>query len=307
MALERVLGRQVRTMARRPNSYCSSFDIEDIEVTGDDGSPLRLVFKDLAAAALTPQARGAKPPALLDACREIEAYLEVLPPAAVEVAHCYGAVTEPSIGRYWLFLEAVDGVPLWQVSGRSAWEEAAMWLAHLHAGEAPAAHRHLVRYDDAYFGRWIDRAVAFAPAGSLDAVAAGWTRVVEQLTAWPHTLVHGEYYPSNVLVRRRMAAPRVVPVDWEMAGVGPGLLDLAALSSGGWTRAEQERLALVYLESLPAAGRPSADALLQALAYFRLYIAVQWVGWSQDWSPPPEHAHDWLSEALSLAEELGFR
>ncbi len=43
---------------------------------------------------------------------------------------------------------------------------------------------------------------------------------------------------------------------------------------------------------------------IASFMYFRLYIAVQWLGWSRDWSPPAEHAHDWLSEALSLAEEL---
>jgi thiamine kinase-like enzyme len=28
---------------------------------------------------------------------------------------------------------------------------------------------------------------------------------------------------------------RVCPVDWEMAAVGPGLIDLAALTAGWWT------------------------------------------------------------------------
>ena len=304
--LESVLSRRLQTIARRPNAYCSSFAIEDVEVTGDDHPPLRLIFKDLAVSALTPEGRGAKPAALLDPGREIEAYLDVLLPAGVDVPHCYGAVAEPGIGRYWLFLEAVDGAPLWQTNERGAWEDAARWLAGLHARGAPAVHRHLIRYDAPYFRRWIDRAVTFAPEGSLDPVAAGWNRVEEQLSAWPDAFVHGEFYPSNVLVRRETGKPRVVPVDWEMAGIGPGLLDLAALTSGGWTAAERERLALVYLESLPAAARPGADVLLRALPYFRLFVAVQWVGWSRDWSPPAEHAHDWLAEALLLSDELGF-
>jgi hypothetical protein len=33
---------------------------------------------------------------------------------------------------------------------------------------------------------------------------------------------------------------------------------------------------------------------------------VQWLGWSPDWSPPAEHAHDWLGEALHLADKLGL-
>lgn len=305
--LERLLRRQVRTMARRPNPYCSSFAIEDLDLTFHDGRPLSLVFKDVATSALTTEAGGGKPAALLDPEREIEAYREVLGPARLGVPACYGVVAEPGIGRYWLFLEAIDGVPLWQLSDRGAWHGAARWLADLHGRGAPPRQGHFLRYDSRHFRGWIDRAVAFAPEGSLDAVAAGWDRVVDRISAWPRTFVHGDFYPSNVLVRRGMTGAGVVPVDWDMAGVGPGLLDLAALSSGGWTEVERERLALVYLDALPAAGRPSANVLLEALTYFRLYVAVQWLGWSEEWAPPAEHAHDWLNEALSLAEELGFQ
>jgi hypothetical protein len=33
-------------------------------------------------------------------------------------------------------------------------------------------------------------------------------------------------------------------------------------------------------------------------------IAVQWLGWSSEWSAPAEHANDWLSDATALAREL---
>ena len=303
--LESALGCRVQRISRRPIGYRSSHAIEDIDLILEDGPTLPVVFKDVARSALTPAARGAKPAGLLDPAREIEAYLDVLGPAGIDVPACYGAVAEPDRGRYWLFLESVDGAPLWQ-SEPGAWEEAAMWLADLHGRGPPTRHNHLIRYDATYFRGWIDRAVAFAPKGSLDSVQAAWTRVVEQLLAWPPTFVHGEFYPSNVLVRSGPARPRIAPIDWEMAGVGPGLVDLAALSSGGWTAAERERLALAYHGALPDRDRPQPGELLHALAYFRLYIAVQWLGWSQDWSPPAEHAHDWLSEAVALAEELGL-
>jgi aminoglycoside phosphotransferase (APT) family kinase protein len=303
-ALQYVLGRQVRAIARRSNVYRSSFAIEDLEVFFEDGPPLALVFKDLAVTALTPETAKAKPVALLDPAREIEAYLEVLRPTGMEVPDCYGAVIEPCIDRYWLFLEVIDGVPLWQVGDLDAWDRAARWLAGLHGHGAPDRQGRLIRYDAAYFRGWLERAVALTPEGSLNGIAARWDQVVERLSAWPRTLVHGEFYPSNVLIRHGPAS--VVPVDWEMAGVGPGVLDVAALVSGGWSPAERERLALVYRDSLPRRGRPAADDLLDALTHCRLYVAVQWLGWSENWSPPVEHAHDWLAEALALAEELGF-
>ena len=45
--------------------------------------------------------------------------------------------------------------------------------------------------------------------------------------------------------------------------------------------------------------RRLAETLSADLARCRLHLALQWLGWSPDWRPPPEHAHDWLGEALS--------
>jgi len=125
------------------------------------------------------------------------------------------------------------------------------------------------------------------------------------------TFLHGEFYASNVLVHEPAHGGRedlrVCPIDWEMAAVGPGLIDLAALTAGGWTADEKEALALAYRAALEHTENwpPSPDAFLVALDYCRLHLAVQWLGWSQDWTPPPEHAQDWLGEALGLAEKLG--
>lgn len=94
-------------------------------------------------------------------------------------------------------------------------------------------------------------------------------------------------------------------VDWEMAGLGPGLLDLAALSSG-WDEAHRRELALAYRAALrPRPGWPPGEGeLLALLDSASLCLAVQWLGWSPGWSPPPEHARDWLGEAALLAERL---
>jgi hypothetical protein len=27
-------------------------------------------------------------------------------------------------------------------------------------------------------------------------------------------------------------------------------------------------------------------------------IALKWLGWADEWSPPAEHSQDWLAEAL---------
>ncbi|MGH2683850.1 MAG: phosphotransferase, partial [Actinomycetota bacterium] len=112
--------------------------------------------------------------------------------------------------------------------------------------------------------------------------------------------IHGELYASNVLVDRTDDGLRVCPVDWEVAAAGPGLVDLAALTAG-WNEPDREAIVSAYMEEDSTA---DADAFHRGLALCRLHLAVQWLGWSPDWRPPAEHAHDWLSEAAALAEEL---
>jgi thiamine kinase-like enzyme len=123
----------------------------------------------------------------------------------------------------------------------------------------------------------------------------------------PVTFLHGELYASNVLVAEEVTGRRVCPVDWEMAGVGPGLLDVAALCSG-WDEPARQAIALAYRAALqPGPGWPPQEQdFLALLDCCSLCLAVQWLGWSPGWSAPPEHARDWLGHALRLIERLGL-
>jgi thiamine kinase-like enzyme len=177
----------------------------------------------------------------------------------------------------------------------------------------------LVRCDAAFYRVWPDRArrnVAGRPGvpadlrHALDRIADRYDDVVARLTEIDVTLTHGEFYGSNILVRETPpagAAGRICPVDWEMASWGPGLLDLAALTSGGWSGAEREAMASAYRCAMADAGStlPSLPRLLESLDWCRLHLAVQWLGWADDhWQAPPDQAHDWLGEAARLAGAL---
>jgi aminoglycoside phosphotransferase (APT) family kinase protein len=133
-----------------------------------------------------------------------------------------------------------------------------------------------------------------------------YDRVIEILAALPRTFVHGELYPSNVMVVRDEEPIGVYPVDWEMAAVGPGLMDLAALV-GGWGPEERAELESVYLRSFNGAGGRALDPSMARRGVWscQLHLALQWLGWASGWQPPREHAHDWLGEALAASRELG--
>jgi Ser/Thr protein kinase RdoA (MazF antagonist) len=300
-------------MRRRPSEYRTSFPLEEIDLTLDDGSELRLIFKDLAWAALDEEARLAKPEFLHDPLREPAVYASVLAHPDFGPPRFFGSAIDPAAERYWLFVERVQGRELYQVGDLVLWQAAARWLGEMHASlagdlERDAERARLIDYDETYYRRWIERAQEFAAAPgrpesrsvALDWIAERYDPVLEGLLELPKTVIHGEFYASNVLVVGEGRTPRICPVDWELAASGPGLVDLAALVSGGWGEEDREAIVSAY-RSVAGAVAFSQDQLDLA----RLHLAIQWLGWAPpSWTPPDGQRHDWLGEALGLAEGL---
>jgi hypothetical protein len=274
----------VESISRRPFEYRSSAPLAELEAGGRT-----LILKDLSRDALTDRTRAAKLPLLHDPRREATVYRSLLADANLGTARLDASISDSRRDRFWLVLEKVAGEPLYQL-GFERWAEVARWLGRCHDHFAGVSADYLVQYDHPFFKLWPARAGVSLP---------GYDAAVARLSALPTTLVHGDFYPSNVLV----APGRVCPVDWELAGVGPGVLDLAALSLG--LRDEQlDRLAEAY--RLARTEPPEATEFAVDLACARLQLAVQWLGWSPDWVPPPEHARDWRSELPVLAERVGL-
>jgi hypothetical protein len=304
-------------LSRRAYRYATSAPLEELHVETGGGAELDLIFKDLSRERLLDEAVATKPEFLHQPERELETYRRILDPAEIGPRYIAG-VTEPDAGRYWLLIEKVPGVELWQIGELEVWEEVARWLGGFHStfmarlDEVKAANPHLLDLSAEWFESWCRRALERLGepddrrTSALRTALEGYGDVVRALTGLPRTFVHGELYPSNVLVVQD-GASRVCPVDWEMSGVGPGLVDLAALV-GGWGESERSRLVAAYLSGhSEAPGRiPTPAEVEEDLARCRLHLALQWLGWSADWRPPPEHAHDWVGEALGLASELGL-
>lgn len=301
--LETSLGRRPIELVRRPHAYRTSYELEELDVRLEaDGPALRLLLKDVSASGLSASARSVKPAFLLDPLREIETYAGPLaeedgPPRS------YGAIVDPHRGRYVLLLELVEGRPLSEVGDLALWQDAARWLAGFHGRHRMPAPERLIRHDAAYFRLWLDRARSFTRAPELAPVGAGHGRVLERLQALPAVLAHGEFYASNVLIRDTGG---VCPTDWEMAAAAPGLIDLAALTTGSWSEDERAAIVEAYRSSLaPALRAPLEAAGFDAsLACCRLALALQWLGWSEEWQPPADRAHDWLAEAISAWERI---
>jgi hypothetical protein len=311
------LGKVVRLKSTLCDDW-TSFNLVDLEIDLEDGTELRLLLKDLGVTNLHETARQIKPRFLYNPLREIKTYEQILAPNCFGTPHYYGSVVRSDEDRFWLFLEKMSGLRICAVNDFCAWLEAARWLARLHArfmGEGNTLKHSvpLLQHDAAFYRLWLERAVMFHSVeltrSVRESLECNYDRAIERLTQLPSTLIHGEFFASNILVNETRAGWYIRPVDWEMAAIGPGLIDLAALSSGAWAESQRTEMAAAYHDSMVSEGAPGVplDDLLLALDDSRLYLAIQWLGWAPDWSPPADSAHDWLGEAIALLGRMRAR
>jgi len=111
------------------------------------------------------------------------------------------------------------------------------------------------------------------------------------------TIIHGEYYPKNVLYRDGI----IYPVDWESAAIAAGEIDLACLTDR-WPADTVRECERAYQQSRWPDGAPAAFA--QRLAAARLYIHLRWLGDRPEWTTRQQY---WRFDHLrSVGEQLGL-
>ena len=249
-------GASVVRLLRRPWEYATSAPLELVTAVTDDGREHDLVLKHLGPRHVTEQVRRAKPSFVVDSRREIDVYRRLLAPLGIGPA-LVGSRIAPETDTYWLLLEHVRGPRLFEVGAPAAWAATARWLGAFHWRPDTvdrAAVRHaggLIECQRDWYRIWIDRALRFfgtdGPSWSRhDGKALRWLaerydRVIEHLLSLPSTLIHGEFYPENVIMTGAPDSWVPCPIDWETASVGPGVLDLAALTAGEWREQDRRR------------------------------------------------------------------
>src|SRR5437763_8396237 len=243
--------------------YSSSFRIEDVTVDFVGGEREHLVLKDLSWGTMLEGARAVRTEATHDPCREVDVYRNLLSRAPSGPPRLLGWLHRDREERHWLFLEKVDGLQLRHVGELETWRHAARWVGEFHArfrepedlaaAGLPewTAHRlrQSLRTAEARVSGHGDRRAR----RTMARVRHHHATAVPRLEGVPVTLIHGQLYPSNVLVVPG-SPPRISPLDWETAAVGPGVLDLAALVEGTWDETARDALCRAYLEGRDGAG-----------------------------------------------------
>jgi aminoglycoside phosphotransferase (APT) family kinase protein len=300
-------GAEAIGVQRTPSPYAGVFPAEVVTVELASGERISIFVKHLGK-----EQQGHPDKRVRE--REARVYGELLGERGLPVPRFLGSCRNDATGRLELFLEYVDGWNL-KYQDLGHWHTAARRLAQLHLAFARGGDRlrgrdFLLRLDREYLLAWAGRAVAAVSSLSAE-LASRLRRTVEDLGATvdllaeqPPTLVHNDLAPKNVVADTSTSPDRTCIVDWEMAGVGCGLIDLAHLTYGLPPR-EAERMLDLYSDELTGTGLlPSGEEGARLFAACRLHGALYRLAHAATWRLPLERVEEWIAESEELNREV---
>ena len=298
---------EVVNVHRAPSPYATVFPSEVVSVELASGERISIFVKHLGEEQRSHPDKRVRE-------REVRVYGELLGDRGLPVPRFLGSSWNDATGRRELFLEYIDG---WNLKYQELryWYAAARNLAQLHLAFALQGDRllgrdFLLRLDRDYLFGWAGRAVAAVSSLSAE-LASRLQRTVDDLgvaadvlAEQPLTLVHNDLAPKNVIADTSTSPGRTCIVDWEMAGVGCGLMDLAHLTYGLPPR-EAERMFDLYREELTGTGLvPSHEEGKRLLAACRLHGTLYRLAHADVWRLPLERVGEWIADSEKLNREV---
>jgi hypothetical protein len=219
--------------------------------------------------------------------REYEIYAEVLPHVPLPALRCFGWFCLQDEEFSWLFLEDA-GDEEFDPSIERHRVLAARWIGKLHVnalrlptsmhlppagasrylGHLRHARQLLVdcRANPALSAK--DMAVLDSVVSHCDELEALWGRIEKQCGDLPQTLVHGDFVPKNLRVRKGLGESSLVLFDWEMVGWGPPAADLASV--------DLEVYWPVVSETWPGLDKSTLYQMAELGKLFRNLAAIDW-------------------------------
>lgn len=293
---------RVTILAREPNPRTSTYPSEVVTCQLADGSELRLLCK--YAAGRSHNAYGHRGGVTYEA----KVYRHVLQPLPVSAPRSYGTYNDAISGEMWLIIEYFDKCLRVEDSPDPAvLQAAARWLGRFHkisesvrsTDSPPFLNRHNAEY---YLG-WAERTSLFA--GDLHQcfpwlakLCQRFEEIVDTLLEPPAVIIHGEYYPNNIL----FSQTTIYPVDWEAAAVSIGEIDLASLTEGWPPDFVREAKAEYRLARWPEGPPADFERKLDAAQFYWL---LRWLG-----DRPERTAHEnelsRFEQLNTLGERLGL-
>ncbi len=312
--LSKLRGRPVRidAIVREFFEDSSSFATERLCARLEEGGSVNVFFKDLNPQNQLEAARLIRSTRLERGLRELQMYRQVLSTNRLGTPEFYASRWEPEQGIYWLFLEYV-GPSLKKATDPCLWREAAQWVARFHAKvrRLPAAQiSFLPCYDRTHYRHCAKRIQDKQPhidpedCPVIERALEHFVGSIDRLLALPQSVIHGEYFGHNVIIREAGPNYSVAAIDWESAAIGPSFLDLASLSAGKWTPEQKHAMRRAYFDEYQlATGQQMAwDEFIDALFDLNIYQALVWLGWWPDRNFS-RHFGRWMRELERVMED----
>lgn len=290
-------GDDLQLVSRSPNVYASSYASELVQLRSAAGESIRLFCKYGVPRSAT---RGHR----WGIGYESQVYRQILTPLRISAPRLFGSWSSGELAG--IALEALDSAAPLKRLGAAGVAAAAAWLGRFHRRTEPVTEAGPVgclrHYDAAHFAHWMDRARAAATehgrdAAWLDSLARRFDLGIMALHRQPRVIVHGEFYPMNVLA----TDSSIHPVDWESAGIGPGEIDLASLCMG-WPAATISSSLAVYAAARWDGAVP--QGLAARLATARVYLSLRMLGDNEPSAKPG--AVDYFDYLRGIAAECGL-
>ncbi len=222
------------------------------------------------------------------AMAEWRLFADVLPMIGVPAPESFGWTLDADAEMAWHFIECLE--PWVSAPGRTPdGGQVADWMGLLHVNGMQVSGAGVGMRDADHYGALLQRTIhdleaqnsrgAYAACPGiveqlltrLSVLDVRWPAVHAELSAMPHSLVHGDLKPANIGVRMTSGKGVLVPFDWEYSGRGPIAVDLWAPS----IRLHPE----LYLARLSRVERCSRASLDRMVAVGWVLRAIDAIGW----------------------------
>ncbi len=272
------IARNLTVLEREPNPYGSTFPTEVVTCRADGGvRTLRLFVKYGTTEFDSVYGhRG-------DVSYEAKVYREVLQPLRTSTPSFYGVHMEDTSNAPWLIVEYLArGSPASSSRDPKAMGRSARWIGKFHAANEKRVHsprlRFLHRYDSDYYAGWARRTRKLFSQSRLRMrfpwlvpLCDEFERLIPRLLRAPPTVIHGEYFGSNIVYQHGVSRP----VDWQSAAIAPGEIDLASLTHS-WPKLIVQSCEREYARTRWPTGAP--DGFEETLGVARVHVNLRWLG-----------------------------
>ncbi len=235
---------------------------------------------------------------------EAKIYQHVLERTPVNKIKYFGQIRLSGNGDLLLVIEYLgESLRMFYSNDHDIMNKAAAWAGNFHNFHESNAPDFVKVYDKEYYYLWSERFKNstkdyYKKFPWLKEITYYFEDNVEYLINCDQTIVHGEFYPMNLLFKDGI----IYPVDWESAAVAPGEIDLASLIEG-WDYEDVEKYKDAYKKVRWPVGIFSQEEFEKRLLLAQIYFYFWW--WPENSEKLNSIDSDPLKKIYRLSKKAG--